>query len=296
MEGAFTSLPFGDAQATSGADYDAYHFAALDHDYESGTDHAQFRQYNNAQGRWLSPDPYRGSYDVSNPQSMNRYAYVVNNPLANIDPSGLVQADASWLNLQQLLAMSAGAQAYNLGYVLSNGGGINSPQGEFDLVNIPVTQYAYGDIPLNVPMGGGSCGQNCSYSMTLTSLGWGSVQVGTGLDFLMNWQPPTQLTPQTVAPTAPNKPAMPSTIVGYVKWAWNGGQGQSLQTRMLCTPIAAANVDGAYESIALTGVTVGAGLVGGLPGAGAAVGIGGGALALQSQLVKEANELTGCFQ
>ncbi len=36
----------------------------------------------------MSPDPYAGSYDSSNPQSMNRYAYVLNNPLLLIDPSG----------------------------------------------------------------------------------------------------------------------------------------------------------------------------------------------------------------
>ena len=89
VEGTFTSLPFGDDQTTTGVDNDAYHYASLDHDYESGTDHAQFRQYSNAQGRWLSPDPYSGSYDASNPQSMNRYVYVLNNPLTFIDTTGL---------------------------------------------------------------------------------------------------------------------------------------------------------------------------------------------------------------
>jgi RHS repeat-associated protein len=90
-EGAFASLPFGDAlQLTAGSDNDAYHYGMLDHDYESDTEHAQFRQYNSAQGHWLSPDPYQGSYDPSNPQSLNRYVYTLNNTLSNVDPSGLV--------------------------------------------------------------------------------------------------------------------------------------------------------------------------------------------------------------
>src|SRR3989442_4022743 len=43
--------------------------------------------YNSGQGRWLSPDPIGG--DISNPQSLNRYAYVLNNPTNLIDPLGL---------------------------------------------------------------------------------------------------------------------------------------------------------------------------------------------------------------
>jgi RHS repeat-associated protein len=70
-------------------DQDSEHYAGLERDAESGTEHAQFRNYASAQGRWLSPDPYMGSYDLTNPQSMNRYAYVLNNPMSFLDPSGL---------------------------------------------------------------------------------------------------------------------------------------------------------------------------------------------------------------
>jgi RHS repeat-associated protein len=90
VEGTFTSMPFGDAFATvSGSDGDAYHYAKLDHDYSSDTDHAQFRQYSSTPGRWMSPDPYDGSYNPLDPQSLNRYSYVLNNPVAYVDPSGL---------------------------------------------------------------------------------------------------------------------------------------------------------------------------------------------------------------
>jgi hypothetical protein len=40
--------------------------------------------------RWLSPDPPGlGAADPTNPQSWNRYAYALNNPLRYTDPSGL---------------------------------------------------------------------------------------------------------------------------------------------------------------------------------------------------------------
>jgi hypothetical protein len=43
--------------------------------------------YNPRLYRWLSPDPLAG--DILNPQSLNRYAYVLNNPTNLIDPVGL---------------------------------------------------------------------------------------------------------------------------------------------------------------------------------------------------------------
>jgi RHS repeat-associated protein len=90
VEGAYQSLAFGDGYSlVSGTDSDAYHYAMLDHDAETDTHHGWFRQYSSAQGRWMSPDPYDGSYDFSNPQSLNRYSYVLNNPLAYADPWGM---------------------------------------------------------------------------------------------------------------------------------------------------------------------------------------------------------------
>jgi RHS repeat-associated protein len=90
VEGSFTSLPFGDNYyVASGVDGDGNHFAMLDHDTETNTDHAQFRQYNNSQGRWMRPDPDSGSYKMRNPQSFNRYVYAANRPLSVTDPLGL---------------------------------------------------------------------------------------------------------------------------------------------------------------------------------------------------------------
>ena len=41
------------------------------------------------QGRFTSTDPLMASAQTAMPQSWNRYAYVLNNPLRFVDPSGL---------------------------------------------------------------------------------------------------------------------------------------------------------------------------------------------------------------
>jgi RHS repeat-associated protein len=59
----------------------------------SGTRMSQTNAMNRRYNRWWSrfeqPDPYDGSYDATDPQSLNRYAYVQNDPANVVDPSGL---------------------------------------------------------------------------------------------------------------------------------------------------------------------------------------------------------------
>jgi RHS repeat-associated protein len=64
-------------------------FTGQDQDTVSGMHDFLARRYNPTSGRWLSPDPAGlGAVDPSNPQTWNRYAYVMNNPLSLIDPFG----------------------------------------------------------------------------------------------------------------------------------------------------------------------------------------------------------------
>ena len=54
------------------------------------------REYHKIQGRWVSPDPAGlAAANPNNPQSWNRYAYVLNNPLTLVDPTGF---DCAYLN------------------------------------------------------------------------------------------------------------------------------------------------------------------------------------------------------
>jgi RHS repeat-associated protein len=85
-----TALSFGDGNNCAGTDWSYNNFTDDPHDGESNTEHTWFRQLSTTQGRWLSPDPAGlAAVDPTNPQSWNRYAYVMNQPTTLIDPFGL---------------------------------------------------------------------------------------------------------------------------------------------------------------------------------------------------------------
>jgi RHS repeat-associated protein len=55
----------------------------------NGGDEAMFRRYESKLPRFSQPDPYDGSYDLADPQSLNRYSYTQNDPVNFTDPLGL---------------------------------------------------------------------------------------------------------------------------------------------------------------------------------------------------------------
>jgi len=66
-----------------------YKFAGYEYDSETGLYYANARYYNPRLGRFMSPDPLSG--DVTDPQSLNSYAYVENDPTNWTDPSGTIR-------------------------------------------------------------------------------------------------------------------------------------------------------------------------------------------------------------
>jgi RHS repeat-associated protein len=66
---------------------DPHKFAGMYQDAESGQYYTWGRTYSPNLGRFLSPDPVAGSTGA--PQSLNRYAYALNNPTNFGDPLGL---------------------------------------------------------------------------------------------------------------------------------------------------------------------------------------------------------------
>jgi RHS repeat-associated protein len=89
-------LPFGEdlsvgRSATPGytvSDSARQKFTGQERDSESGLDYMHARYFSSTQGRFSSADSFAGS--TASPQSLNRYAYVMNNPLTFSDPTGNV--------------------------------------------------------------------------------------------------------------------------------------------------------------------------------------------------------------
>jgi RHS repeat-associated protein len=81
-------LPSGEDFAESGTQ-DKHHFTSYESDSETGTDYAVNRQYSQGLGRFNRPDPLSSSSKKQAPQSWNRYAYSVSDPINMKDPLGL---------------------------------------------------------------------------------------------------------------------------------------------------------------------------------------------------------------
>jgi RHS repeat-associated protein len=62
-------------------------FTGKERDAESGLDNFGARYDSSSLGRFMSPDPLAGH--TEDPQTLNRYVYVRNNPLNLTDPTGL---------------------------------------------------------------------------------------------------------------------------------------------------------------------------------------------------------------
>ena len=73
-------------------------YTGKERDTESGNDYMFARYYNSATGRFTTPDwsakvvpvPYA---QMGDPQSLNLYAYVGNNPITHVDPDGHLQCN-----------------------------------------------------------------------------------------------------------------------------------------------------------------------------------------------------------
>ena len=119
--------PFGEQYAMSGTT-DAS-FTGQEQDTASSLFDFPARRSSYSQGRWISPDPARlASVNLTNAQTWNQYAYVMNNPLALIDPTGLANEFAAPIcNDPKFLALCQAGDA--VAYLMNFTNNWNSLQG-----------------------------------------------------------------------------------------------------------------------------------------------------------------------
>jgi RHS repeat-associated protein len=85
--------PFGGEVVVTGGDINNYKFTGKERDSESNLDMFGARYYGSSLGRFMTPDwaakPVTVPYaHFGNPQSLNLYSYVSNNPTTTADPDG----------------------------------------------------------------------------------------------------------------------------------------------------------------------------------------------------------------
>jgi RHS repeat-associated protein len=145
--------PFGETYNEAGTPDRS--FTGQDQDVATGPGGAGvydflFRKYDPSAGRWLSPDPYGwGAVDQTAPQSLNRYAYVMNNPMNAVDPLGLVciSSDGSYDNSYD--GPAAGCNGYYVQGFIGDGG-MSYGEGMNQAINSPEYHFGYNTPPYQI--------------------------------------------------------------------------------------------------------------------------------------------------
>ncbi len=88
LKASYTYDAYGNITYGSNVYESFYGYNAEETSAVTGLEYLRSRYYDTSVGRFNTPDTYLG--DITNPQSLNRYAYAENNPVNYVDPSGHV--------------------------------------------------------------------------------------------------------------------------------------------------------------------------------------------------------------
>ncbi len=100
-------------------------FTGYQKDNETNLDFAEARMYANNFGRFTAVDPLSASGKSSDPQSFNRYIYVMNNPMTFVDPEGLCAAPSGLKQGQVGICYEAFISSKTVGSANLRGNGDN---------------------------------------------------------------------------------------------------------------------------------------------------------------------------
>jgi RHS repeat-associated protein len=157
--------PFGGERVISASSGNTYKFTSKERDSESNLDNFGARYNSSSIGRFMSPDPSGLDLaDWRDPQQLNLYSYVRNNPLTLTDPYGL---DCAYLNnagngVESIDRNSSGGECADTGgYWVDQTADANSfhdnGNGFATMQNTNGTSYLF--------CTGGDCSQPPSFSM-----------------------------------------------------------------------------------------------------------------------------------
>jgi RHS repeat-associated protein len=152
-----TSLPFGDGQNCTGAqDVSPMHFTGKERDSESNLDNFGARYNSSNLGRFMSPDDPSADDHEDDPQGLNLYSYVQNNPINATDPDGhdCVFVVGNTGGLQRGDCSNAPNNATNVTYVP---GTVDEKSGQYnrDTATLTVNYTPYGSDQKGIAVIGG---------------------------------------------------------------------------------------------------------------------------------------------